>query len=66
MHSAAAVKSRSLLHSKSSKPGGIGLQNMKAVVERYEGVLDIQSDSCFTLSVMLSLPSASKKRPSAP
>ena len=44
---------------------GMGLSNIKTIVERYEGVLDIQCDPHFVLSVMLPLPSAAKKKPSA-
>ena len=40
---------------------GIGLQNMRAVVERYGGVMDIKIDSCFVLSVMIPLPLATEK-----
>lgn len=40
---------------------GIGLQNMRAVVERYGGVMDITIDSCFVLSVMIPLPLATEK-----
>lgn len=54
-----------ILSSKRIQSGGVGLQNIKTVVERYEGVLNIQSESCFILSVMLPLPSASQKKPPA-
>lgn len=44
----------------SSKRGtfcGVGLQNIRAVVERYGGVLDLRCETQFTLSVMLPLAS---------
>lgn len=66
IHSPVRMKNGRLLSSKRIETGGVGLQNMKAVVERYGGVMDIQNDSCFTLSVMLPLPSAAEKKPPAP
>lgn len=35
---------------------GVGLQNIRTVVERYEGVLDLKSGTCFMLNVMFPLP----------
>ena len=35
---------------------GIGLQNIRAIVDRYEGVLDLKSGACFTLNAMFPLP----------
>ena len=35
---------------------GIGLQNIKTIVEQYEGVLDLKSETCFTLNAMFPLP----------
>lgn len=60
-----AVQDGKILSSKRVQSCGAGLRNIKEVVERYEGVLDIQSDPCFVLSVMLPMPSASEKKPSA-
>lgn len=53
------------LSSKRGHSYGVGLQNIKAVVERYEGVLEIQNEEDFTLNVMLPIPPASKEEPSA-
>lgn len=44
---------------------GIGLQNIRTAVERYEGVLEIQSGEEFSLNIMLPMPLAAKKNPSA-
>lgn len=35
---------------------GVGLQNIRAVVDRYEGVLEIKTGSSFTLNAMFPLP----------
>lgn len=53
------------LSSKRIHSYGVGLQNIKSVVERYEGVLDIQSGASFTLNVMFPIPPASNEEPSA-
>lgn len=53
------------LSSKRGHSYGVGLQNIKAVVERYEGVLEIQNEEDFTLNVMLPIPPESKEEPSA-
>lgn len=52
-----------LLSSKQAGAYGVGLQNIRTVVARYDGVLDLQSGTCFMLSVML--PLTAKKNPSA-
>lgn len=44
---------------------GIGLQNIRAAVERYEGVLEVKSGEEFSLNVMLPVSSTAKKNPSA-
>lgn len=53
------------MSSKRNQACGTGIKNIKTIVERYEGVLDIQCDSYFSLSVMLALPPAAKKKPPA-
>lgn len=50
-----------LLSSKRIHTYGVGLENIKSVVEQYEGVLSLQNEDCFTLNVMLPVPSAAKK-----
>lgn len=52
------------LSSKRIQSYGVGLQNIKSVVEQYHGVLNLQNEDCFTLSVMLPVPSTSKNGPS--
>lgn len=44
------------LSSKQVPMSGVGLQNIRTVVERYEGVLDLKSGTCFTLNAMFPLP----------
>ena len=63
VHSPVNLNGGKLKSSKGTAICGVGLQNIKAVVERYGGVLDLQGDTQFTLSVML--PLAPKKNPSA-
>ena len=58
-----AIYKGKLLSSKRTGAYGVGLQNIRTVVEQYEGVLDLQAGACFTLSVML--PLTAKKNPSA-
>lgn len=41
--------------SKQVPMSGVGLQNIRTVVERYEGVLELKSGTCFTLNVMFPL-----------
>lgn len=41
------------LSSKRKLSYGVGLQNIRTVVERYGGLLELTSETCFTLSVML-------------
>lgn len=43
------------LSSKQIPVSGIGLQNIRTIVERYEGVLDLQSGTDFTLNAMFPL-----------
>lgn len=69
-HTPAAVEHGTILSSKrfhftGRQAPGIGLQNIRAVVERYEGVLEIQSGEIFSLNIMLPIPLAAKKNPSA-
>ena len=54
-----------LLSSKRIHTYGVGLENIKSVVEQCEGVLSLQNEDCFTLNVMLPVPSAAKNGPSA-
>ena len=49
------------LSSKQIPMSGIGLQNIRTIVERYEGVLDLQSGINFTLNVMIPLGTGSLK-----
>ena len=49
------------LSSKQIPMSGIGLQNIRTIVERYEGVLDLQSGTNFTLNVMIPLGTDSLK-----
>ncbi len=42
---------------------GVGLQNIRTVVERYEGVLALENGTSFTLNAMFPLPKASKNDP---
>ena len=56
-----SVQEGRVISEKHTSGHGIGLQNIRAVVGRYGGVLDMKSDSCFVLSVMLPLPSAAEK-----
>jgi hypothetical protein len=63
VHAPVYVQGERFLSSKRGSAGGVGLQNIRSVVERYGGVLDLQSGEQFTLSVML--PLASKSYPSA-
>lgn len=63
VHSPVNLNGGKLKSSKGTAICGVGLQNIKAVVERYGGVLDLQGETQFTLSVML--PLAPKKNPSA-
>ena len=42
--------------SKQAPISGVGLQNIRTVVERYEGVLDLENGTSFTLNVMFPLP----------
>lgn len=70
LHTPAAVEHGTILSSKrfhftGRQAPGIGLQNIRAVVERYEGVLEIQSGEIFSLNIMLPTPLAAKKNPSA-
>lgn len=44
------------LSSKQVPISGVGLQNIRTVVERYEGVLDLKSGTSFTLNAMFPLP----------
>ncbi len=53
------------LHFTGRQIPGIGLQNIRTVVERYEGVLEIRSQEEFSLNVMLPMPLTAKKNPSA-
>lgn len=50
-----------LLSSKRTGAYGVGLQNIRTVVGRYDGVLDLQNGTCFTLSVMLPLKYSMEK-----
>lgn len=63
IHTPVNLSGARLKSSKQTAVCGVGLQNIKAVVERYGGVLDLKSETQFTLSVML--PLAPKKNPSA-
>ncbi len=58
-----AMRGGRFLSSKRTGSEGVGLQNIRTVVGRYDGVLELQSGTCFTLSVML--PLTAKKNPSA-
>ena len=44
------------LSSKQVPISGVGLQNIRTVVERYEGVLDLKNGTSFTLNAMFPLP----------
>jgi hypothetical protein len=63
VHTPGCVRDGKFLSSKRGSVCGVGLQNIRAVVDRYGGVLDLQWGTQFTLSVML--PLTSKKPPSA-
>lgn len=53
------------LSSKSLPVCGVGLQNIRTVVNQYGGVLDLQNGACFTLNAMFPLPLTSKNNSSA-
>ncbi len=53
------------LSSKQTPVSGVGLQNIRTVVERYEGVLDLKAETTFTLNAMFPLPQTPKNNPSA-
>lgn len=53
------------LHFTGRQAAGIGLQNIRTVVERYEGVLEVKSGEEFSLNIMLPVSLAAKKNPSA-
>lgn len=61
----ASLHQGKLLSSKRIQSCGVGLQNIKSVVEQYHGVLNLQNEGCFTLSVMLPVSSTAKTGPSA-
>lgn len=44
------------LSSKQIPMSGVGLHNIRTVVEQYGGVLDLESGACFTLNAMFPLP----------
>ena len=60
----ASIHQGKFLSSKRIQSYGVGLQNIKSVVEQYHGVLNLQNEDCFILSVMLPVPSTSKNGPS--
>lgn len=53
IHVPPAVDRGMFLSSKRKQAYGVGLQNIRAVVERYGGVMEIKNETHFTLSVML-------------
>lgn len=57
IHTPVCVRGGRFLSSKRKAVCGVGLQNIRAVVERYGGVLDLRWGTQFTLSVMLPLAS---------
>ena len=61
----ASVYHGRFLSSKRIHSYGVGLQNIKTVVERYEGVFEIRNDAYFTLNVMFPVPLEPKEEPSA-
>ena len=38
-------------------PYGVGLQNIRSVVDRYEGVMEVESETEFSLNIMLPVAS---------
>ena len=49
----AVIYKGSLLSSKRRQGCGVGLQNIRNIVERYGGVLELENGEYFTLSVLL-------------
>lgn len=71
LHAPVCVEQGKILSSKrmhfTDRPArGVGLQNIQAVVDHYEGVLEVDCKERFTLNVMLPLSFTAKMNPSAP
>lgn len=52
-HVPAVIYKGSLLSSKRRQGCGVGLQNIRNIVERYDGVLELENGEYFTLSVLI-------------
>lgn len=61
----ASLHNGKLFSSKRVHAYGVGFQNIRTVVERYQGVFNLVNEDCFTLSVMLPVPSITETGPSA-
>ena len=60
------ILSSKRMHFKDRPARGVGMQNIRAVVDYYGDVLEVSCKEVFTLTVMLPLTFTAKKNPSAP